>query len=349
MGTGKPAGRRLNVCVVLMDDGYASTALMPIEVFHSAGALWRELKGEDPEPRFHVTTASIGGRPIRNPYGGMSMTPEKAIEDVEHADIIIVPTSGLQLDEKLIENSVLLPWLRRHHAAGAYLAGVCMGAAYLAEAGLLDGRRATTHWAVAPDLMKRWPKVDWQPGLVVTEDNRLLCSGGVTAAADASLYLVEKLCGHEIAVQTAKALLMSMPRTHQSGYAVLPLSPPHGDDRIRTVESFLQANYGSTHANEALAQKAGMSERAFLRRFKAATGRAPASYLQAVRIEAAKGMLERDPTPIQDIANAVGYQDASFFRTLFKRETGISPADYRARFAAVNVREPESVDLSNVH
>ena len=83
MGTGKPAGRKLDVCVVLLDDGYASTALMPIEVFHSAGALWRELKGEDPEPRFRVTTASIGGKPIRSPYGGMSMTPEKAIEDVE--------------------------------------------------------------------------------------------------------------------------------------------------------------------------------------------------------------------------------------------------------------------------
>ncbi|MEQ1783318.1 MAG: AraC family transcriptional regulator, partial [Hyphomonadaceae bacterium] len=107
------------MCVVLLDDGYASTALMPIEVFHSAGALWRELKGEDPEPRFRVTTASIGGKPIRSPYGGMSMTPEQAIEDVVRADIVIVPTSGLQLDEKLIQNSALLPWLRQHHAAGA--------------------------------------------------------------------------------------------------------------------------------------------------------------------------------------------------------------------------------------
>lgn len=349
MGSGKPAARKLDVCVVLLDDGYASTALMPIEVFHSAGARWRELKGEDPEPRFRVTTASIGGRPIRSPYGGMSMTPEKAIEDVERADIVIVPTSGLQLDEKLMENSALLPWLWRHYAAGAYLAGVCMGAAYLAEAGLLDGRRATTHWAVASDLIKRWPKVDWRPGLIVTEDNRLLCSGGLTAAADASLYLVEKLCGHEIAVQTAKVLLLTMPRTHQSGYAVRPLSPPHGDDKIRAVENFLQANFAGSQPNESPAAMAGMSERAFLRRFKAPTGRALAAYMQAVRVEAAKAVLERDATPIQDIANAVGYQDAPFFRGLFKRETGMSPADYRARFASVHVREPESVDLRGVH
>jgi transcriptional regulator GlxA family with amidase domain len=337
----------LDVCVVMLDDGYASTALMPIEVFHSAGALWRELKGQSPEPRFRVTTASMTGASVRSPYGGLSMSPQCAIADVTRADVIIVPTSGLSLD-KVIENSALIPWLRMHYASGAYVAGVCMGAAYLAESGLLDGKRATTHWAVAEDLKKRWPKVDWQADHFVTEDSRLLCSGGVTAAADASLYLVEKLCGHEVAVQTAKALLLTMPRTHQSGYAVLPLSPPHGDDRIRAVEAFIQERFHENHPNERLAKVAGMSERTFLRHFKAATGRVPAGYAQAVRIEAAKAILERDASPIQTVAEAVGYEDVSFFRTLFKRATGMTPADYRARFAAFNVRTPEGVDLAEV-
>ncbi len=345
----KAEAAKLDVCVVLLDDGYASTALMPIEVFHSAGALWRELKGESPEPRFRVTTASMTGKPIRSPYGGMSIAPEKSINDVDRADIVIVPTSGLLLDEKLIENSALLPWLRRQYTAGAYVAGVCMGAAYLAEAGLLDGKRATTHWAAAADIMRRWPKVLWRPHLFVTEDARVLCSGGLTAAADVSLYLVEKLCGHEIAVQTAKALLLTMPRTHQSGYAVLPLSPPHADDRIRTVEAFIQERFRESHTNDALSELACMSERTFLRRFKAATGRVPAAYQQAVRVEAAKVMLERDTSPIQIISESVGYQDASFFRSLFKRETGMTPAEYRARFAALSVREPQNVDLTTVN
>ena len=348
-GPEQGGSRILDVCVVLLDDGYASTSLMPIEVFHSAGALWRELKGESPEPRFRVITATKDGKPARSPYGGMSITPQTSIAEVKHADIIIVPTSGLQLDEKLIENSALLPWLRQHYAAGAYVAGVCMGAAYLAEAGLLDGKRATTHWAAAPDIMRRWPKVDWQPGFFVTEDSRLLCSGGLTAAADVSLYLVEKLCGHEVAVQTAKALLLTMPRTHQSGYAVLPLSPPHADDRMRTVEAFIQEHYCEAVSNEVLAEQACMSERAFLRRFKAATGRAPAGYLQAVRIEAAKAKLERETASVQAVSEAVGYQDVSFFRTIFKRETGMTPAEYRARFAAFSVREPANEDLSAVN
>jgi transcriptional regulator GlxA family with amidase domain len=338
----------LDVTVVLFDDGYASTALMPIEVFHSAGALWRELKGEHPEPRFRVTTVSIDGRPVRAPYAGLMMTPQCGIADVERSDIVVVPTSGLTIDEKLVANSALVPWLKKHHQAGAYLAGVCMGAMYLAETGLLDGRRATTHWALSAEFARRYPKVEWCSDLFVTEDSRLLCSGGVTAAADVSLYLVEKLCGHEIAVQTAKSLLLSMPRTHQSGYAVLPLSPAHDDDRIRAVESELKERFCEPLSNEYLAGRAGMSERTFLRRFKAATGRVPAAYLQAVRIETAKAMLERDSTPVQSIASAVGYLDVSFFRMVFKRLTGMTPAEYRARFAVHTVRQSELVDLSQV-
>lgn len=332
-----------DVTVVLLDDGYASTALMPIEIFHSAGALWRELRGEAPEPKFKVTTVSLDGRPVRSPYAGLMMTPQGGIADIERTDLVIIPTSGLAMDEKLIENSALVPWLTKHYGMGAYVAGVCMGAGYLAETGLLDGKRATTHWAVAGDFAKRWPHVDWRADMFVTEDARLLCSGGLTAAADVSLYLVEKLCGHEIAVQTAKALLLNMPRSNQSGYAMLPLSPPHNDDAVRGIEHMLQTKFRDDMSIDTLAEGAAMSPRTLLRRFKAATGRLPGAYLQAVRVEMAKAMLENDRASVQSIAGSVGYDDVSFFRTLFKRETGMTPADYRARFASRNVRAQETV------
>ncbi|HVY02826.1 MAG TPA: helix-turn-helix domain-containing protein [Caulobacterales bacterium] len=328
----------LDVTVVLLDDGYASTALLPIEIFHSAGALWSELRGEAPEPRFRVTAVSLDGAPVRSPYGGLVMSPQRAVQDVAKTDLIILPTPGLALDERLVETSAIVPWLRSHHAAGAYIAGVCMGAAYLAETGLLDGRRGTTHWALAADFARRYPKVDWRPDLFVTEENRLLCSGGIAAAADVSLYLVEKLCGHDIALQTAKSLLLSMPRTHQSGYAVLPLSPPHNDERIRGVELFLQTNFRDAHTTVDLARRASMSERTFIRRFKSATGRLPGGYLQTMRIETAKAMLERERAPVQAVSAAVGYEDGAFFRALFKRATGMTPAEYRGKFAAHDVR-----------
>jgi transcriptional regulator GlxA family with amidase domain len=326
-----------DVTVVLFDDGLASTAVLPMEIFHTAGALWAQLHGQPPAPRFRVRTASLTGAPVRTPYGAL-ITPEVRLDEVERTDIVIVPTSGLDLDVKLLENSAILPWLRRHHASGAYVAGVCMGAAYLAEAGLLDGRIGTTHWALGETFAARYPKVRWRPDQFVTEDGRLLCSGGVMAAMDVSLYLVEKLCGHEIAVQTAKALLMSMPRTHQSGYAVLPLSAPHDDAGVRDIEAYVQGAFHQDLSVEGLATRAGLGERTFVRRFKAATGQRPGAYLQAVRIEAAKKLLEREARSIQAVSSAVGYDDVAFFRKLVKRATGMTPAEYRQRFGALHVR-----------
>ncbi len=327
----------LDVTVVLLDDGLSSMGVIPVEIFHSAGALWNALHGRPAEPLFRVRTVSLDGGPIRSACG-FSITPDCAMAEVERSDLVIVPTSGLEVDLKLAENSALLPWLRRHYEQGAYVASICMGAVYLAEAGLLDGRMATTHWAVCDDFASRYPKVRWRPDLFITEDSRVLCSGGVYASIDLSLYLVEKLCGHETAMQCAKALLLPMPRTHQSGYAVLPVSRPHGDERIRAAETLLQANFHKAVTTQALADHAGLAERTFVRRFKAATGRPPAGYLQALRIEAAKTMLERDAKPIQSISADVGYDDVAFFRSLFKRSLGMTPAEYRAHFAPMSVR-----------
>lgn len=333
----------LNVTVVLLGDGLASTALGPLEVFFAAGMLFQKLKGETPNPLFDVTTASIDGKGVSAAYG-LGLTPQRSIDEIDSTDIIIVPTSGTEVDLKLVENSALLPWLRRHHALGSYIAGTCMGSVYLAEAGLLDGREATTHWASADDFARRYPKVKWRPELFVTEDARLLCSGGVTSAIDVSLYLVEKLAGHDVAVQTAKALLHPMPRLNQSGYAVLPFSPPHEDARIREVESHIQQNFRDDLGVEALAARFGMSGRTLLRRFKAATGRLPGAYVQAVRVETAKAMLERERLSVQAIAAHVGYDDVSFFRALFKRATGMTPGEYRSHFGTFCVRKHEGRD-----
>ncbi|THD77265.1 MAG: helix-turn-helix domain-containing protein [Phenylobacterium sp.] len=327
----------LDVTVVLLDDGMSSTAIMPVEIFHSAGTLWNDLHDRPTQRAFRVRTVSIDGEAVRSPYG-IGLKPEAAIADVTRTDVVIVSTSGLELDLNLVKHSALLPWLRRHHERGAYVAGVCMGAAYLAEAGLLDGRIATTHWAVAGRMAERWPNVHWRPDLFVTEDSRLLCSGGLYASIDISLFLVEKLCGHQVALQCAKALLLPMPRAHQSGYAMLSVSRPHGDERIRSVESFLQANFCQNLSTQALADVAGLGARTFVRHFKAATGKLPAAYMQALRIEAAKAMLESGPKPVQSISSDVGYDDVAFFRGLFKRATGMTPIEYRARFAPWSVR-----------
>jgi transcriptional regulator GlxA family with amidase domain len=213
---------------------------------------------------------------------------------------------------------------------------VCTGVAFLAEAGLLDGRQSTTHWGVADILRQRYPKVDWRPEQFVTEDRRLFCSGGVYASIDLSLYLVEKFCGHEIALQCAKSLLLSMPRNRQSGYSVIALSRPHSDGKIRQIEEYVQQHLAQDLSIDSLAARIGMGPRNFIRRFKAATGRLPGGYIQMLRISAAKELLERGAGSIQNVCSTVGYQDIAFFRTLFKRHTGITPAEYRNRFAELS-------------
>jgi transcriptional regulator GlxA family with amidase domain len=333
--------KQLYVTILLLNDCYASTALAPIEVFHSAGRLWNTLMNHEAEPRFRVTVASLDGLPVETPYS-VGLLPETSIEQVEHTDIIVVPASGLDLDAQFERHRALFPWLHRWHERGAYIASICSGAAYLAEAGLLEGHEATTHWAAADAYLKRYPGVRWRPDVFVTEDRRMLCSGGVYAAIDLSLYLVDKFCGHEVAVQTAKALLVDMPRTHQTGYAVLPLSRSHQDERIRQVESLMKQHFARDLSIDNLAARVSMSPRNFIRRFKQATGQLPGKYLQVLRISIAREMLEDDAASVQSVSSAVGYEDVAFFREIFKRLAGMTPAEYRTRFTGVRSRDAAS-------
>lgn len=321
----------IDVTVLLFDGNFLSTALGPIEVFHSAGLLWNALTGGEAEPRFKVTVASIDGNSVMSPYA-VGAIPQVAIDDVPHSDVVIVPASGLNFDSQLERCAKLMPWLRDRYANGAVIGGICSGAAFLAEAGLLDGRKATTHWAVADELARRYPNVDWQSDRFITEDHRVLCSGGVYAAIDLSIYLVDKLCGHEVAVNCAKSLLVSMPRSCQSGYAVLPLSRPHSDGSIRDIETYLSENYMRDISVEAMASRANMSTRNFVRRFKGATGHLPGAYLQTLRITIAKKQLEDGARNIQSVGLSVGYEDLPYFRSLFKRLTGMNPSEYRSAF-----------------
>lgn len=321
----------IDVTVVLLHGCYASTTIGPIEVFHSAGLLWNTLQGQPVDARFRVRMASIRGEPVESAYR-LGLVPETSIGSIEATDLIVVPAAALDFDASFARHGDLFPWLRHHAAKGAYVAAVCTGAAYLAEAGLLDGREATTHWATAEALKARFPRVRWRPDKLVTEDRRVLCSGGVYASIDLSLYLVRKFCGHEVALQTAKSMVLDMPRVCQSAYAVLPLSRPHDDEAIRRAEAHIVSENRKPLVVADLARDHHMSERNFMRRFKAATGRTPGNYLQATRISIAKQMLESGSRSVQAVGEAVGYEDAAFFRALFRRETGMTPAEYRARF-----------------
>jgi transcriptional regulator GlxA family with amidase domain len=233
---------KLDVAIVLVNEGYASTAVGPIEVFAAAGTMWNEMCGTDPEPRFRVTTASIDGNPVESAYG-LHIAPDRAISDLGPVDLVMVSASGPVPAEWMARHAAIPPWLQERYRGGTRVAGVCSGVAFLAEAGLLDGRRATTHWGVAEGFRQRYPEVDWRTDLLITEDAGIYCGGGVNAASDLSLHLVERLCGREVAIECSKALLLDMPRPDQSGYALLPLARPHDDEKIREAEDHLSRHF----------------------------------------------------------------------------------------------------------
>jgi transcriptional regulator GlxA family with amidase domain len=321
----------IDVTVLFLDETFSSTAIGPMEVFRHAGSLWNVLTGTRPTPRFRVTTASEDGRAVRCD-GQLRIQPDTALKAVRKTDLIFIPTTGLSTDDVLERNAAVVPWLRRWHNRGVAIASVCSGVGLVAATGMLDGKRATTHWALAEKFRQMYPKVKWMPELMVTEDRGFYCGGGVHASLDLSLYLVEKFCGHEVAVQTSKALLIETPRAWQAGFAIVPLKTEHSDEAISSAQQWLHENFHRTFSLEIPAEHAGMSLRNFVRRFKQATGDSPLHYIQKLRIAAAKRLLEGDHRTMQEIGDAVGYQDVAFFRQLFQRHTGVSPSAYRRRF-----------------
>ena len=321
------------ITVLLLDQMFSSTAIGPMEVFRHAGSLWNILTGAQLAPRFHVVTASADGRPVRCD-GDIQIRPNLALKNVGKTDLIFVPTTGLSVDDVVERNATIVPWLRRRSTAGVAVASVCSGVGLVAAAGLLDGKRATTHWGLAERFREKYPKVKWMPEYMVTEDRGFYCGGGVNASLDLSIYLVERFCGHDIAMQTAKALLIETPRAWQSGFGIVPLKTDHTDDAIASAQEWMHKNVARTFPLEEPARRVGMSVRNFVRRFKQATGDSPLNYVQKVRVAAAKRMLEGSHRSMQEISDAVGYQDLAFFRSLFQRHTGVSPSIYRERFGA---------------
>ena len=322
----------MEVTVLFLDQTFSSTAIGPMEVFRHAGTLWNFLTGKRQVPRFRVTTASVDGRAVRCD-GPLHIRPQAALAAIRKTDLIFIPTTGISLDDVVERNAPVVPWLRRWHKRGAAIASVCSGVGLVAATGMLDGKRATTHWGLAERFREKYPNVKWMPELMVTEDRGFYCGGGVHAALDLSLYLVERFCGHDIAVQTAKALLIETRRAWQAGFAIVPLKTEHSDDNISSAQEWLHQNFHSSFPLEAPARRVGMSLRNFVRRFKQATGDSPLLYLQKLRV-AAKRLLESNHRTMQEISGAVGYQDVAFFRALFQRHTGFSPSAYRQRFGA---------------
>lgn len=244
---------------------------------------------------------------------------------------LIAPPS-LIMPDRMQPGGNFAGWVRKRHAKGAIVCSVCAGAFLLGEAGLLEGREATTHWAFADALGEKYPNAKVDTDRMVIDDGDIITAGGILAWTDLGLTLVERLLGPSVMLATARFLLVDPPGREQRPYSSFIPRLDHGDAAILKTQHWLQSTGAKDHGVPALAARAGLEERTFLRRFQKATGLRPTEYAQQIRVAKAREALELTRRPVEQIAYEVGYGDASAFRKLFQRVTGLAPADYRRRF-----------------
>ena len=327
------------LAILAVPQSTASVVYGMYDLFCCAGRDWGLIVDGRPgrpvvEPRVVARRAGLlvaaNGVPIR---------ADAALEDCRDADIVCVPElmvpPGEPLDGRF---DAELDWLRRCHAGGATLATACSGALLLAEAGLLDGLEATTHWAYCEVMQRRYPAVKMRTrrALVVAgEGQRLVMAGGGTSWLDVALYLIARLADVECAMQVARLSLIDWHHVGQQPFARLARSRQADDALIGRCQVWIADHYRDPAPVAAMTRLSGLAERSFTRRFQLATGMPPLHYVHTLRLEEAKHLLETTDWPVEAIASEVGYEDAGFFGRLFKREVNLTPAHYRRRFGAL--------------
>jgi transcriptional regulator GlxA family with amidase domain len=327
-----------HIRIWVFDGILASSVAGSIDVFTAANAVLAERNGDrrGKLPLLQWRIESLDGKPVQT-ASGQIVAVDGPINGRTAADAVIVPGPFVANIERFFARPDLLQplfaALRRQHERGTLLASYCTGSFILAEAGLLDGGVATTHWAKAKLFAKRYPEVDLRVSEILTEQNHILCSGAVTTSLNLALRLVEKFAGADVAAATGKMMLIDSNRVSQSSYASLPDEPQHADALVAKAQRWMEKSLQQGFSLTELARHLAVSERTLNRRFKHATGEAPLHYLQSLRVDVAKRLLETKDLHVDAVSERVGYHDLSTFRRLFKRETGLSPRDYQRRFS----------------
>lgn len=326
-----PYFKPYHVTIVGFDGALASAITGALDMFSFAGVSWQRFNDLAPQQRFIVSIATLNQRPVEC-INRLRLNAHQAIEDIEQTDILLIPTIGGSINKVLAQNQALLPQLVRISQSGCDVASNCSGAFLLAKAGLLDGLTATTHWGYATLFTKMFPKVNLAINQMITQSERVYCAGGGVAFHDLCLLLIERYCGRDIANQVAKAHVIDVHRSNQSGFTNMRLLKQHQQAHIIKVQEFVEDHYQRGLTVSELAKLISVTTRTLNRQFQQWVHMRPIEYIQTVRVEQAKRMLESGYKHIQTLALEVGYEDAASFAKLFKKTTGLTPAQYKSKF-----------------
>jgi len=315
------------VLMVLFEDVQSLDVTGPLEVFTGANA-WRASRGED--PAYEVRTASLGGRAVRT-SSGLRVIPDGDLRDYRPArpDLLIVPGG----EGSRRPDPELTGWLRAHGRQAGRLVSVCTGAFLLAAAGLLDGRRVTTHWFYCAALAAKYPELNVEADPIFVRDGNVATSAGVTAGIDLALALVEDDLGRDAALDIARHLVVFLRRPgNQAQFSAQLAGQLASREPLRDVQRWIAEHPAADLSVETLASQASLSPRQFARAFAAEVGMPPGRYVDRVRLETARRRLEDTGDGIEQTARSCGYGTPEAMRRAFVRALGVSPGEYRRRF-----------------
>ena len=333
------AGFPLDVAIVAVPETAGSALYGMVDVLSVTGSVWQTLMRTDCEPSpFRVTVVGVD----RDPFhcaNRIPVVPAAGIDELPQADIVILPELWLGPDEHLDGRyPTVVEWVRTRHASGAHVYSACSGALLLAATGLLDGRTATSHWGYQDLFKRRYPAIRFQPEpnlCFADPDGRIVTAGGSTSWHDLALHIIARHASPGEAMRIAQVYLLKWHADGQLPYAPLVRRQPHVDAAMRSCETWLEHHFAEPEVLTRAVAHVGLPERTVKRRFKLATGMTLIDYVQNLRIERAKRLLESSDRAVDEISYDVGYEDASFFRRLFRRRTGVAPAQYRRAFKPI--------------
>lgn len=267
--------------------------------------------------------------------GEYTIKTNRLLRNVSHTDLLVIPPIFGNIDAGIEANVEAIPYFKQLHQKGTSLASLCVGAFLLAETGLLEGKKCSTHWAYIEEFREKYPRIEVEDGAIITEHDNIYSSGGANSLWNLILYLVEKFSDRDIAVMISKYFALDISRDSQSQFTIFRGQRNHGDLDIQKAQDYIESNYDDRIAVDDLATHVNIGRRTFERRFKEATNNTPIEYIQRVRIEAAKKSFEASRKNVSEVMFDVGYTDTKAFRDVFRKVTGITPIEYRNRFAKV--------------
>ena len=327
------------VYLLASEDTSPSVLYGLFDVLSTVGAVYPEMTtGEPGKHLLDVKVVAATAEPFRC-YGNVLVEPDFAVDMLTETDVAIVCDMYQPIDSPPRGRYPReIDWIKRMHAKGAIVASVCSGSLILAEAGLLDGLEAAGHWAYREMFRKFYPKTTMRENAILCvagERDRIVTAGAVASWQELALYLITRLCGSEQALRTTKVFLLSDHSGGQLPFAVMTPRLQQADAVIGDCQVWIAENYACSNPVARMTARAGLKPRTFARRFRSATEYQPMDYVHAIRIEEAKRLLETSDINVEEVSHAVGYEDSTSFRRLFKRKGGLTPAAYRRKFVGI--------------